>query len=179
MMKDDPNAAQQAAAEELRDNLRFMRALGVEAVFYDGDGSCDLSGYPAGDGDGMFIPITIGSRGNLSKAAARSAATMWRQATSRYPKGCFMLCLLGYNNDPREIWEFHDARRYVGWWARFAGLDDPATADRWFGASSAIGRSGLPWPLATGGVGFLAACGVFGEELRQAALRGHQPKVPQ
>jgi hypothetical protein len=178
-MTDDRNAARRAAAEELRENLRFMHALGVQAVVYHGEGGCDLSGCPDGDGEGMFIPITIGSRGNLSKAEAKRSAAMWRKAIGRYPKGCFMISLLGYNDDPREVWEFRDARRYVRWWARFADMDDPATADRWLGASSAIGRSGLPWPFATGGMGFLAACGVFGEAPRQAAVRGHQPTVAQ
>jgi hypothetical protein len=179
-MSDDPNAARRAAAEELRETLRLMRGLGgaAEVVFYGRDGDCDLSGGPDGDGEGMFIPINVGSLGNLSKAEARRAAAIWRQATGRYPKACFAICLLGYNDDPREVWEFSDARRYVRWWARFAGMDDPATADHWLGASSVIGRS-MPAPWATGGMGFLAACGVFGEELRQAALRGHRPTVPQ
>jgi hypothetical protein len=111
-MSDDPNEARRAAAEELRENLRFMRAAGIaaEVVFYDRGGDCDLSRCPDGDGEGIFIPITIGSRGNLGKAEARRAAAMWRQATGRYPKACFMVCLLGYNDDPREIWEFRDAR---------------------------------------------------------------------
>jgi hypothetical protein len=141
-MTDDRNAARRAAAEELREGLRFMRAAGLpaELVLYDQDGDCDLSGCPAGDGEGMFIPVTIGARGNLSKAEARRGAAMWRQATGRYPEACFMISLLGYNEDPREVWEFRDARRYVRWWARFAGLDDPAVADQWLGASSAIGR---------------------------------------
>jgi hypothetical protein len=179
-MTDDRNAARRAAKEELRENVRFMRANGIpaELVFYDRGGTCDLSGCPDSDGEGMFIPITIGSRGNLSKAEARRAAAMWRQATNRYPRACFMISLLGYNRDPREVWEFRDARRYVRWWARFAGMNDPATADHWFGAGSAVGQT-MPAPWGTGGMGFLAACGVFGEELRQAALRGHQPTVPQ
>jgi hypothetical protein len=179
-MKDDPTAARRAATDELRDNLLFLRAVGIDTkpAFHDRDGNCDLPDCPDGDGEGMFIPFTIGSRGNLSRAAAKRAATMWRQAISRYPKACFMICLLGYNNDPREIWEFRDARRYVRWWARFAGMDDPATAEHWFGATSAIGRS-IPLPLATGGIGFLAACGVFGEVARQFAVRNFKPTVPQ
>lgn len=180
-MSDNPNAARRAAAAELRENLRFMRGLGdaAEVVFYGSEGACDLSGCPEGDGEGMFIPITIGRRGDLSKAEARRAAAVWRQATNRYPKAYFQICLLGYDDDPREVWEFHDARRYLRWWARLAGMNDLATAERWLGASSAIGRSGMSAPWAPGCMGFLAACGVFGEELRQAALRGHRPTVPQ
>jgi hypothetical protein len=89
-----------------------------------------------------------------------------------------MICLFGYNEDPREVWEFRDARPYVRWWARYAGMDDLATADRWLGLNSAIGRT-MPAPWATAGMGFLAACGVFGEELRQEKLREQKPLVPQ
>jgi hypothetical protein len=174
-MPDDPIAARLAAAQEMRDNILFMAAAGMEMIFYDRDGTCDLPDYP-NDGAGMLIPVTIGSRGDLSKDKARLAAAIWRQATSRYPKACFVLSMLGYNEDPREIWEFRDARRYVRWWARFAGMNDLAMADHWLGASSAIGRT-MPWAL--GGMGFLAACGVFGEELRQVALRRHQPLMAQ
>jgi hypothetical protein len=176
-MTDDPKAARWAAAQELRDNILFMAAAGMEMVFFDRDGSCDLPDYP-NDGEGMLIPVTIGSRGNLSRAEAKRAAATWRQATGRFPKASFMVSLLGYNEDPREIWEFRDARRYVRWWARYAGMDDLATADRWLGLNSAIGRT-MPTPWATAGIGFLAACGVFGEELRQAILRDHKPVVPQ
>jgi hypothetical protein len=83
-MNDDPNATRKAEAEELRENLWFMRAAGIpaELVFYDCEGDCDLSGCADGDGEGMFIPVTIGSRGNLSKAEARRGAVMWREASA-------------------------------------------------------------------------------------------------
>jgi hypothetical protein len=93
-MTDDPKATRLAAAQELRDNLLFMRAAGMEMVFYDRDGSCDLPDYP-NDGEGMLVPVTIGSRGNLSKNEAKLAAAIWRQATGHYPKACFMICLFG------------------------------------------------------------------------------------
>jgi hypothetical protein len=157
-----------------------MQAAGIPAewVFYDRDGGCDLSGVQSDDGDGMLIPITIGSRGNLFRAEAERAAATWRQATGRFPKASFMVSLLGYNEDPREVWEFRDARRYVRWWARAAGMDDLATADRWLGLTSAIGQT-MPTPWAIAGMGFLVACGVFGEELRQAIQRNHKQLVPQ
>jgi len=59
---------------------------------------------PEGDGDGMLVPLTIGMRGNLGKDAARKGAAMWRAVTNRYPKAIFMICLLGYDEDPREAW---------------------------------------------------------------------------
>jgi hypothetical protein len=62
----------------------------------------------------------------------------------------FTIGLLGYDDDPREVWEFHDARRYVRWWAKFAGLNNLAEAERWLGASSAIGRLALEAALYPG-----------------------------
>jgi len=126
-MTDDPNAARRAAADELCENLRFMRAAGIPAklLFYDKEGGCDLSGCPPGDGDGMFIPVSIGSRGKLSKAEAKRAAAMWRQAIGRYPKASFLVNLLGYNEDPREVWEFRDARTLTAVDFNAVPINDP------------------------------------------------------
>jgi hypothetical protein len=88
-MKDDPNVARRAAAAELRENLQFMRAAGIpaELVFHDRDGDRDLSGCPDGDGEGVFIPFTIGSRGNL-RAEAKRGAAMWAV------RGAFLMSLV-------------------------------------------------------------------------------------
>jgi hypothetical protein len=171
MTRKDANEAGKAAMADLRELMKSCREMGPQAAaLCDGD----FSGWPDGDGDGMFMHIVIGLRGDLSKAEARRRAAMWREATNRYPKAGFIISLAGYNEDPREIWEFDDARRYVRWWARFAGMDDLKTADRWLGLTSAIGASGN-----CAGMGFLAACGVFGEAARQMSLRGHVPTAPQ
>jgi hypothetical protein len=63
-----------------------------------------------GDGEGMLFPVNIGARGSLSKAEARRGAAMWQEATKRYPKACFIIALLGYNEDPREVWEFRASK---------------------------------------------------------------------
>jgi len=168
--KDDANEARKAAMADLRELMKSYREMGPQAVLCDGD----FSGWPDSDGDGMFIHIVIGLRGDLSKAEARRRAAMWREATNRYPKAGFIISLAGYDEDPREIWEFDDARRYVRWWARFAGMDDLKTADPWLGLTSAIGASGN-----YAGMGFLAACGVFGEAARQMSSRRHVPTAPQ
>jgi hypothetical protein len=174
-MTDDKDLARQHVLKEWQQAIGVMRGMNcpVQPAFYDGH---DFSGWPDGDGEGMFVPITIGARGDLSKAEAKKGAAMWREVIKRYPKACFMITLLGYNEDPREVWEFRDARRYVRWWARFTGLDDITTAERFFGPSSPVGQA---FGIRGNGVGFLAACGAFGEELRQRALRGHTLTVPQ
>jgi hypothetical protein len=167
---DDSNEARKAAIADLRELMKSYREMAPQALFCDGD----FSGWPDSDGAGMFIQIVIGLRGDLSKAEARRCAAMWRKATNRYPKAGFIISLAGYDEDPREIWEFGDARRYVRWWARFAGMDDLNTADRWLGLTSAIGASGN-----CAGMVLFAACGVFGEAACQMSLRGHARTAPQ
>jgi len=100
----------------------------------------------------------IGSRDNLSKQEARRAAKAWREAVQLAPKAIFVLHLAGFDEDPREIWEIVEAARYVRWWARYAGMDDIETDPE----ASAEGDRENSMSL-----GFLAACGVFGEEMRR------------
>src|SRR5262245_43988091 len=52
---------------------------------------------PAGDGAGVLMPVTIGTRDRLTKHAARQAGQIWRELARRYPKAIFYLHLLGYD----------------------------------------------------------------------------------
>jgi hypothetical protein len=102
---------------------------------------------------------------------------VWRHMAARYPKAIFYLHLLGYDQDPREIWEIVEAARYVRSFARAAGLDDMDAALQFFGPDSPTMKAGE----ASGDVklcgtaGFLAACGVFGDDLKQEAWRNFRP----
>jgi hypothetical protein len=49
---------------------------------------------------------------------------MSRDVTTRHPKAYFVINLIGFDDDPRELWEFRDVRLYVRWWARLCSLDD-------------------------------------------------------
>jgi hypothetical protein len=120
---------------------------------------------PPGDGEGEMIHMTIGVRGLLTRQKARENAEGWRKVTRQRPKGMFVISMLGYDQDPREIWEIPEAAEYVCWWAKDAGMDDPQEADRWLGD---VGGS-------SAGMGFLAGCGAFGEELKHEALRFVSP----
>jgi len=178
-MVDDPKAARAAVEADTRRMARELKKLDAETKQIVSFEASDRSTWPPGSGDGMFIPITIGVRGKLSKIAAHNCAVMWQEVTTRYPEAIFAIHLLGYDDDPRKVWEFPEVCRYVRRWAWLAGLNDPETADFWVGT----GNGRLPTPLSpdttpystAGGVGFLAACGVFGEALRQIALRQHKP----
>jgi hypothetical protein len=82
--------------------------------------------WPTGDGESTTIMMPIGQRGELTKRNARETAAAWREAVRRYPKAQLGISMLGYNEDPREIWQIEDAARYVRWWARYAGMDNEA-----------------------------------------------------
>jgi len=171
---ENPGEAREAVERDARGIVRGMRGLPIPTQFI----GADESEWPAGDGDRMMAPFTMGTRDALTKGEARFAAKFWRKFTARYPKAIFMLTILGYDADPRELHEFPEVCRYVRWWARFAGMDDPVVADRWVGTGE--GRLDPPlspedYPGPTAGVGFLAGCGVFGEAMRQEALRNVRP----
>ena len=109
------------------------------------------------------ILVAIGTRDQLTKEAARDNAAIWREATQRSPKAAFNIYLLGYDEDSRDLWELPEAARYVRWWARFAGMDDPTTASHF---------------LDPEGMTVLAACGAFGEEFQREALAAQKPPTP-
>jgi hypothetical protein len=115
------------------------------------------------------IHQVIGERSRLSKKEARASAQLWRELVRQNPRALFTLSLFGYDDDPRDIWEFPEAVRYVGWWARYAGMDNFETAQRLL--EPPPGREHSP------ALGFLAACGVFGEEAKRVALNDWSPTV--
>jgi hypothetical protein len=171
-MSEDPKRAKQMVDEEIRDVMRRSQQVAgsgnVAAICYQ-----DMSDWPDGDGDGILIPVVIGVRGNLTKKEAQQCAAMWHEVTRHYPKAGFQISLLGYNEDPREIWEISEAARYVRWWARFAGMNDPEVANRYLGTGSPM-FGDMP-ELAGIAMGFLAGCGAFGEAAKQMALRNCRP----
>jgi hypothetical protein len=166
-MTEDKDRARRMAEQDARSFGRVSREMfgtQITACSYE-----NMGGWPEGDGERALIPVVIGTRDKLTKDEARNCAAMWREATRRYPKAGFNICLLGYDQDPREVWEFPDAARYVRWWARFAGMDDPEVANRYLGTGSPV--LGNMSEIAQAGMGFLAACGCFGEQFKQIALR--------
>jgi hypothetical protein len=71
--------------------------------------------------------------------------------------------LLGFDEDPRPIWEIVDAARYVRWFARFAGLDAQFTEPT--------------NEIAAANLSLLVACGVYGPENKAIALQNIKPTV--
>lgn len=167
---DDKTIADELVQGEL---FAQIRALDATEIHTFGSAAIGVGHLPPAGGAGTLIPVHIGMRGHLSERCAREAAETWCEATRCYPKALFMIVVLGYAEDPREIWEVPEAARYVRWWAKFAGMDDYDAADHWVGPSSIIGRSGRAH--ATAGLGFLAGCGVFGDEIKRQTLAGSPP----
>jgi hypothetical protein len=120
-----------------------------------------------------LIYLAIGMRGAFSQDAAQRAASAFRKTVEQYPQAIILPTIPGFDEDPRELWEFEDVRNYVQLWARFAGLDDFETAERCF--TRGLMKDGT----SVGGLamGFLAACRVFGEEVR--AQLSAAPRVEQ
>jgi hypothetical protein len=99
----------------------------------------------------VHIELTIGMRGSLARSFAKAAARTWREMLKRHPKAVFRVSIAGYDDDPRELCDFPEMREYVCRWARFAWVN--------FEALDAL-------PFADEKtVAFLAACGVFGDEI--------------
>ena len=124
----------------------------------------DQDTWPTGDGERKAFMVAIGQRGKLTKGRAREAAAAWREVVRRYPKAQLYISMLGYNEDPREIWQIEDAARYVRWWACYAGMDNEAAVLR-------VGNM-----LAATNYGLLVACGVFGEEAKAEAIQDYKQR---
>ena len=184
-MGEGKKAAEKMAVEDFRRTVKFARDLGIPQQVVSYEHGITEGELPPGDGEGTIIPFVIGMRGRLTKNEARKGGQMWRDASARYPKAVFYLSMIGYDEDPREIWEIVDAARYVRWFARAAGLDAMETALHWFGpgsptmAAAVLPEAGPGLKALAGTLGFLAGCGVFGDEFRAAALRNLKPTMKQ
>ena len=60
----------------------------------------------------------------------------WRETSMRFPNSGFYLQIAGYDNDPREPWEFPEVARYVRRFARTAGLDSRKLVTKWCSRSA-------------------------------------------
>jgi hypothetical protein len=148
--KDDPKIARQLVEKDARRVGRGLRELGIPStaatfaepmpVLEDG-------------GEGAIVNLVIGTRDKLTVAEARAAGDKYREIIHRYPKAEIYLCLLGYDDDPRELPHIEDVARYIRRFAKFAGINDFETA--------------FAGPIGEMGAALLAACGAFGEEIRR------------
>jgi hypothetical protein len=171
--RDNPDAAREAVERDVRNSVRMLKGIAGRVDFATADEMNRL------DADCDTILFQYGKRGDLTEKAARRAGEAWREVIARYPNAVYVLTMPGYDDDPRELWEFPDVCEYVCLWARFAGLDElQAALDAFSAGPLARGiapESEASQRLIGAPMGFLARCGVFGEDLRKFSLRQINP----
>ena len=74
--------------------------------------------------DPIFVCQVIGTRGKLTRHEAKSAARLWKETLEVAPNAQFIFSIGGYDDDPRELWEFEEVKKFVQQFARFAGIKD-------------------------------------------------------
>ena len=163
-MTEDKKIATEMVERDMQRLVKDMRAAGLPVEFTPSERQSE---WPDDNGEGTIM-MTIGVRGHLTKREARECGAMWR--------------VLGYDEDPREICDIPEAARYVRWWARFAGMNGIETAERYLLDDplvdvnlAVLGNTSPAGAL----IGFLAACGVYGDEMKAHAVRNLKPVVAQ
>jgi hypothetical protein len=119
---------------------------------------CDAGGFDV-------VHFVMGERGELTPSTCREHALAWKRLRAANPKAIFLLMVMGYDDDPRELWEFPEVREYVQSWAGLVGLDDYDAAVAVFSARP-IAQGYAPeavHEVIVNTVGLLNSCGVFGD----------------
>jgi hypothetical protein len=167
--RDNPDAAREAVERDMRNSTKVLTGIAGRVGF------ATAAEIDRVDADCDTIVFQYGKRDDLTEEAARKAGEAWRKVIARYPRSIYVLVMPGYDDDPRELWEFPDVCEYVCLWARFAGLDDPLAAlDAFSAGPFALGiarESEAAQRLIGGSMSLLSGSGVFGEELRKFTLR--------
>jgi hypothetical protein len=170
---DNPDAAREAVERDVRNSARILNGIAGRVDFATPDELDRLSA------DCDTILFQYGKRGDLTEKAAQKAGDAWRKVIARYPNAVYVLAIPGYDDDPRELWEFPDVCEYVCLWARFAGLDDQQAALAAFSAGpfarGVAQESKAAQRLIGTPMGLLAACGVFGKDICKFSLRRSNP----
>jgi hypothetical protein len=112
---------------------------------------CVLASYEDtsahGDGSGLMISFVLGFRGQLNEEKVKVYASGWRVMRVRHPFAEVYPVVVGYDEDPRELWEIPEVTVYVRQFAEAAGIGKP---------------SDLPHDPLGHLYQLFAACGVFG-----------------
>ena len=144
----DPTTARQFVEEDIRNAARAAAKAGLSTDFVSYEHGLESTEAP----EGTLINLTIGTRDELTKRESAAAACAFKEIRRRHPQAPIALIILGYDQDPRELWEFPEVCRYVRRFARSACLGD------WRIAMS------VPWLHESWGIALLAACGAFGDD---------------
>jgi hypothetical protein len=143
---EDKAMAEAAVAKDARHMGRGLANLGMPAAAHT---FAEIDKLPGKAMEGAGVFLTIATRDDLSEAAARAAGAAFRNIRKKQPEAPIMLNILGYDDDPRELYEFPEVCEYLLWFAETAGLKD------WRAAME------VPWLHVGWGIILLVACGVY------------------
>jgi hypothetical protein len=146
-MVEDKKLARSFVATDLINLARMLHERGIQLDVVAPDDVIE-------DDPHSVIQLIIGHRGNLTGRHAKKAAKGWNLARSQAPRSSIHVSIAGYDQDPRELWEFAEVCRFVRRWAGAAGLGDPYVAMREIGDVERF----------PGLLVLLTKCGTFGEE---------------
>jgi hypothetical protein len=146
MTVEDPDIARRLAAADFKKAVRGLRDIDIPQSIIADD---EVSSAPI---DARTMIGLVMPRGDLTKRTARQMAEVFRKARARSPASPVYITFVGYDDDPRELWQFPEVCRYLKWWARFAGISD------WQAAAA------VPWAHHSWDMAFLVGCGVFGDD---------------
>ena len=158
-MSEDKRIAADLVLRDLERAKRDAKAAEPNAIFHNTDDPWPV--LPDG-GAGTFIPMSLGSRLDLSHEAVAVGVKDWHRVRAQYPNAMFYINLLGFDEDPREIWHIKPAAKFFRRWAHAVGITTPEIAE----------QQGLVFKS----IQTLATVGAFGEEIR---ARIKVPPVPQ
>jgi hypothetical protein len=144
---DEVTLARMMAEADFRKSIRAARKIGMPQSFVS---SLEEVGTTPLDARTAISLLTM--RDALTKRDARQMAEMFRKARARSPQSPVALTFAGFDDDPRELWQFPEVCRYLRWWVRFAELP------RWEDAQA------VPWVDPSWGIALLLACGVYGDD---------------
>jgi hypothetical protein len=145
--RDNPELARAAADKDRAGLLDYFRKKGMPPhLEYGESGQLDFRNATPK----TLFNLEIGQRGNHSRRVAEAAAKAFQQIAAKAGPGMIVLHLTGYDDDPRELWDISEAADYVRLWA-----------------SLAFTRENDLVLLHGRMIGFLAACGAFGDEVKR------------
>jgi hypothetical protein len=116
---------------------------------------------------GTMVQLIIGTRVDLSVECALEAAATWKRIRAQSPASSVYVALLGYDQDPRALFELPEVCRHFRRWARAAGI--PRDVNK---AQADIGDP-MQFPAL---MGLLAGVGYFGKAVRQQVLSDYRAK---
>jgi hypothetical protein len=142
-----------------RDRQQFLKTVRRAAAA--GRGTVVIQPDPPEGPPPDSIGLEVGARNNLTQAEAESIGRRWRELITRYPKTHFIVHLAGYDEDPRNLWDFPEVCEYMQHFAKAAGI---LTIDDMPSVGQDI-------------IAFFALCGAFGPDIEAQAREQNKHRV--